>query len=94
MSRYEDNIEKFIRENREIFSGSQPPDNHIEKFLFKLNRRIRNIISIAPHLIKVAIATVIIFSASILVWNNYIRKDRHEITLMNKISLIINKIKS
>jgi hypothetical protein len=88
----EDSIEKFIRENKDKFGAYPLPDSHLEKFLFKINYRIRHIISIVPYLIRVAVATVIIFIASIMIWNNYIRKDRHEITLRNKISLVINKI--
>jgi hypothetical protein len=87
----EKNIENFIRKNKDIFGDYRLPDNHVERFMYKLNRRIRNIISIVPYLIRVAIATIVIFSASIIIWNNYIRKDRHEITLRNKISLIVNK---
>jgi hypothetical protein len=91
----EDTIEKFIRENRDKFGVYPPPDDsHLEKFLFKLKYGIRHLISIVPYLIRVAVATVIIFSASILIWNNYIRKDRHDITLRNKISLVIHKITS
>jgi hypothetical protein len=90
----EDSIENFIRNNKDKFGVYRPPDNHLEKFLFKLNYRIREIISIVPYLIRVAVATVIIFLASIIVWNNFIRKDRHEMTLTNKISLVINKLKA
>jgi hypothetical protein len=88
----EDTIEKFIRENKDKFGIYRPPDSHLEKFLFKLNYRLRRIISIVPYLIRVTIATIIIFLASILIWNNYIRKDRHEVTIRNKISLVIHKI--
>lgn len=87
----EENIESFIRENRDKFSVYRPPDSHLDYFLFKLNYRIRNIISIVPYLIRVAVATALIFITSIIVWNNYIRKDRHEITLRNKISVVFNK---
>jgi hypothetical protein len=86
-----DNIEKFIRENRDKIGVDQPQDSHMEKFLIKLNNRILHIISIVPYLIRVAIVTVLIFTASILIWNNYIRKDRHEITLRNKITSVIWK---
>jgi hypothetical protein len=89
-----DNLEKFIRENRDKFGVYRLPDNHLENFLFKLNFRIRHMINIVPYLFRVAVGTIIIFTASIIVWNNYIRKDRHEITLGTKISLVINKIKS
>ena len=88
----EDTLEKFIREYKDKFGVYRPPDSHLEKFLLKLNFKIRQIISIVPYLIRAAVATVIIFIASIIVWNNYIRKDRHEITLKNKISLVIKKI--
>jgi hypothetical protein len=90
----EDSIENFIRNNKDKFGVYRPPDNHLENFLFKLNHRIREIISIVPYLIRVAVGTVIIFLASIIVWNNFIRKDRHEVTLTNKISLVINKLKA
>jgi len=89
----EDTIEKFIRENKDKFSVYRLPD-HLEKFLFKLNYRIRHIISIVPYLTRVAVATVIIFLASILIWNNYIRKDRHVVNLRTKITLVIHKITS
>jgi hypothetical protein len=88
----EDSIENFIRKNKDKFDVYRPPDSHMEKFLFKINNRIRYFISIVPYLIRVGIATVIIFVASVIIWNNYIRKDRHEITLKNKISLVINRI--
>ena len=90
----EDSIEYFIRHNKDKFGVYRPPDNHFEKFLFRLNYRIREMISIVPYLLRVAAATGIIFIASIMIWNNFIRKDRHQITLTNKISLVINKIKA
>ena len=87
----EDSIEKFIRENKNKFSVYHPPKHHKAKFLFKLKHRIKHFISIVPYLIRVAVITVFIFIASIILWNNYIRKDRHEITLRNKISLYFNR---
>ena len=88
----EDTIETFIRENKDKFGVYRPSDSHIEKFLFKTRHRISHFISIVPYLIRVAFATIIIFIASILIWNNYIRKDRYEITLKHKIALVINKM--
>jgi hypothetical protein len=90
----EDSIENFIRENKDKFNVCRLPDSHLEKFFLKINLRIRHIIDIVPYLIRVAVATVIIFIASVLIWNNYIRKDRDEVTLLNKISSVINKITS
>jgi hypothetical protein len=88
----ENTIEEFIRKNKDKFSVYHPPHSHLEKFLLKINYSISHLISIVPYLIRLGIATVIIFVASIMIWNNYIRKDRHEITLRNKISLVIYKI--
>ena len=89
---YNDNIEKFIRDNRDAFRDDVPADDHMDKFLGKLNTRIKHFISIVPYLIRVSIATIIIFSASLIIWNNYIRKDRHVIALRDKISLVFNKL--
>ena len=87
-----ENIEEFIRNNRHLFEGEVPDERHDQKFLFRLNQRIKKIISIVPYLLRVAIATVIIFTISIVIWDNYIRKDRHEITLTHKIELAGRKI--
>jgi hypothetical protein len=86
-----DTIEKFIFENKDEFGTYSPPESHMDRFLFKLNFRIRHFISIVPYLIKVAVATVVIFISSVVVWNNYIRRDRHEISLRDKITLIVSK---
>jgi hypothetical protein len=81
----EDNLENFIRQNREKFDVYRPPENHLNKFLVRLQLKVRQVISIVPYLVRVAIVTVVIFTASIIVWNNHIRKDRHEVTLKQKI---------
>jgi hypothetical protein len=88
----EDTIETFIRENKDKFGIYRPSESHLEKFLFKINSRIRRFINIVPYLVRVTIATILIFAASITIWNEYIRKDRHIVTFKNKISLIIKKI--
>jgi len=90
----EKNIEVFIRENRDKFGISLPQDNHTDKFLYKLQNRLKHIVNIIPYLVKVAVVTVFVFTASIIVWNNYLRKDRQEVTLKSKISLVIERIKN
>ncbi len=90
----ENGLEDFIRENKDKFNGCCPNDNHEETFFLKLQSRIKEYISILPYLVRVAIATVIIFIASIIVWNNFIRKDRHEVTLKQKVTLIFTKAKN
>ena len=90
----ENNIENFIRENKNQFEVYFPPVSHLEKFLFKLNYRIKHIVNIVPYLIRVAVVTVTIFISSIIVWNNYIRKDREEISLRDKITGINDKVRA
>jgi hypothetical protein len=95
MTRFnENNIEKFIRDNKDKFGIYSPKETHLDTFLSKLNSRIKNIISIAPYLVRVGVATVLIFIASIIVWNNYIRRDRYQISLGDKITHVMEKIKS
>ncbi len=93
MGRHEqDSIESFIRQNRDRFEVNNLPEDHMEKFLTKLNQRIRHLINVLPYLIRVGIATILIFIASIIVWNNFIRKDRNEITLKHKLTHIVHNI--
>jgi len=90
----EDNIEEFIRKNKDKIGVYHPPESHFERFLLKMNFEIKHIISIVPYIIRVAFATIIIFTASIIIWNNFIRKDRDEVTLRNKITSITSKVKT
>lgn len=89
----ETRLEEFIRRNKDKFNDYQPSDRHLETFIYKFNLRIRHFISIVPYLIKVVVATIVIFTASVIVWNNYIRRDRYQITLKDKITLTINRLK-
>jgi len=96
MRRFDENeLEHFFRKHRNEFDDASAPndDSHFDKFMQKLNLRIKEYVSILPHLVKLAIITVIIFVASIIIWNNYIRKDRNEVTLGAKISMVIDKLK-
>lgn len=87
----EEELENFIKGNREKFDSYSIEQYHERNFLRKLHYRFRKIVSIVPHLIRVSIATVIIFIISIWAWNTYIRKDRHEVTLKQKIYNITKK---
>lgn len=91
-TRNQDRLEKFILENRDEFGNNTPPGNHMELFLRKLNARIKHYISIVPYLFRVATVTILIFIASVVVWNNFIRKDRNAISLRDKISLEIYRL--
>jgi hypothetical protein len=88
----EDYIEKIIRENRDKFVVYDPPKSHKQRFLFRLNMRIRHAISIVPYMLKVAFVTLLIFISSIMIWNNFIRKDRDYMTLRAKFYVVVHKI--
>jgi hypothetical protein len=85
----DEQIEQFIKDNRDRFNLVPVSDRHEDRFLSKLTKRFRKIVSIVPYLVKVAITTIIVFIVSFWLWNSYIRKDRHEITLKQKIENII-----
>jgi len=87
----EDELEKFIVENKDKFDRYSPKPGTEERFHIKLLNRFKKIISIVPHLVRVAIVTAIIFIISIWAWNSYIRKDRHEVTLKQKMYNITKK---
>lgn len=89
----EEEIEKFIIENKSRFELVKISSNHQDKFLIKLRNRFKKIISIVPYLIRIIIVWVIVVILSIFAWNSWIRKDRHEITLKHKIENIITYIK-
>jgi hypothetical protein len=88
-----EDLENFIRDNRDKFNIYRPHKTHSQSFLGKLQKRFKHFISIVPYLIKVFIATTLIFVSSIIIWNNYIRKDRHEITLKQKIYVFFDVTK-
>lgn len=71
------------------FNDKEPSSNHEKRFYIKLIKRFKHFISIVPHLLKLFVITIIVFISSILIWNEYIRKDRHEITLKEKIINIV-----
>jgi len=85
----EDNIEIFIRENKDRFNKYDPSTYHDTNFLIKLHDKFKQFISIVSYLVKVFIVTLIIFTISICLWNSYLRKDRQDITLKQKIENII-----
>jgi hypothetical protein len=71
MNLTENNIENFIKENKDKFPKYEPMENHQEHFLVKLSNRFKKFISIVPYLVKVLIVTILIFVASIFVWYKF-----------------------
>jgi hypothetical protein len=68
----EDELEKFIRENKDKFDVYQPESDHDRHFLNKLINKFKEVINIVPYLVKVGIATIFIFVLSFLLWRAYI----------------------
>ena len=63
----EDKLEEFIRKNKSEFNVYKPAENHEKKFIAKLMIRLRRaFINITPYLIKVIIATVLIWAISLV----------------------------
>ena len=85
----EENIETFIVEHKDQFSRCDASTYHSDHFFFKLQNKFKKLISIIPYLGRVILVWVIVTTFSLYAWNNWIRKDRHEITLKQKIENII-----
>lgn len=77
----EEELEKFIRDNKDKFNTYQPEPSHNQHFLIKLINKFKEVINIVPHLVKVGIATIIIFILSFIVWRTYISPPLTRISL-------------
>jgi len=77
----EEKLRKYAREFRDEFG--EPSDGHEEKFLTKLQSRVKKFIDLTPYLVKVAIVTVIIFAASIFTWYSFFRIDESKTVIEN-----------
>jgi hypothetical protein len=72
------NIEEIIRENKGLFDGNEPIDGHLERFNWKLEKRLHRQEtkrSIVPYLLKAAVVTVLVTLSSLWAWDNFIRTD-------------------
>ena len=68
----EEELEKFIRDNKEKFDISEPESDHGQHFLKKLVKKFKEVINIVPYLVKVGLATILVFFLSFLIWRAYI----------------------
>jgi hypothetical protein len=68
----EEELEKFIRENKDKFNEHEPELGHSQHFLNKLINKFKEVINIVPYLVKVGLATIFIFIFSFLIWRAYI----------------------
>ena len=77
----EEELEKFIRDNKDKFDVYQPEPNHTRHFINKLIKKFKEVINIVPYLLKVGIATILIFILSFLLWRTYICPPLSRISL-------------
>jgi hypothetical protein len=68
----EEELENFIRDNKDKFDIYEPDSNHNQHFLKKLINKFKEVINIVPYLVKVGVATILIFILSFLIWRTYI----------------------
>ena len=64
----EDNIEIFIRDNKDAFNKCDASIYHNDHFLLKLINNFKKFISIVPYLWKVFAAVVIVWAITIFIW--------------------------
>lgn len=67
----EEELEKFIRENKDKFDIYEPESNHDQHFLNKLINKFKEVINIVPYLVKVGFVTILIFILSFFIWRSY-----------------------
>jgi hypothetical protein len=68
----EEELEKFIRDNKDRFDIYEPESDHNQHFLNKLINKFKEVINIVPYLVKVGLATILIFISSFLIWRTWI----------------------
>lgn len=68
----EEELEKFIRDNKDSFDIYEPESDHNQHFLNKLLNKFKEVINIVPYLVKVGLATILVFIISFFLWRNYI----------------------
>jgi hypothetical protein len=74
-------LEKFIKENKDKFDTNHLNPRHHQLFLAKLIKKFKEVISIVPYLVKVGIATILVFILSFVVWKAYLSPPLTRISL-------------
>jgi hypothetical protein len=79
----EEELDKFIKENRDLILRGKPKEGHEVKFLARLQLKARHYVDITPYLVKVGIITVVIFILSVYVWYCFFRIDESKSIIQN-----------
>ena len=78
------NIEDIIRESKGRFDLNEPIDGHLERFSWKLEKRLHNKAtkrSIVPYLLRAAVVTLLVTLSSLWAWDQFIRTDNRGMAL-------------
>jgi hypothetical protein len=78
------NIEEIIRDNRNIFEVKEPMDGHLDRFNWKLEKRLHSNAtkrSIVPYLLRAAVVTLLVTLSSLWTWDHFIRSDKGTMAL-------------
>lgn len=73
------NIEDIMRQNRDLFEDREPIEGHLDRFNWKLEKRLHSNAtrrSIVPYLLRAAVVTVLITLSSLWTWDHFIRADK------------------
>ena len=73
------NIEDIIRENKDVFDSSEPIEGHLDRFNWKLEKRMHSVAtrkSIVPYLLRAALVTLLVTLSSLWTWDHFIRSDK------------------
>lgn len=78
------NIDDIIRKNRDHFEDQEPMDGHLERFSWKLEKRLHSNAtkrSIVPYLLRAAVVTILVTLSSLWTWDHFIRTDKDRMAL-------------
>jgi hypothetical protein len=78
------NLDEIIRNNKDFFEGREPMEGHLERFSWKLEKRLHSNAtrrSILPYLLKAAVVTLLVTLSSLWTWDHFIRADSKRMTL-------------
>ena len=78
------NIDEIVRNNRDLFEGQEPIDGHLDRFTWKLEKRLHSQAtrrSIVPYLLRAAVVTLLVTLSSLWTWDHFIRADSKRMTL-------------
>jgi hypothetical protein len=77
-------IDELIRKNRNLFEDHEPMEGHLERFNWKLEKRLHSSAtrkSIVPYLLRAAVVTILVTLSSLWAWDHFIRTDKGRMAL-------------